>query len=147
MIVEAERLFTGLIASDWSDRLCKCRYGPCGRYFFAPKPILRPRKAGLFCSARCRRLALATTATDQKRRRCHSALIEYAARQLRNRKVRSRWKEDTKTKTWLAKKITDYLQVECKNSELKAYRHIVQVNWVTLNRVKIERARVNPTAK
>jgi len=74
-------------------------------------------------------------------------LIEYAARQLRNRKVRSRWKEDTKTKTWLAKKITDYLQVECKNSELKAYRHIVQVNWVTLNRVKIERARVNPTAK
>jgi hypothetical protein len=145
MIVEANRLFTGLIVSDWCDRLCKCRYRPCARYFFSPKPILRTRKAGLFCSARCRRLALATTATDQKRRRCHAALIEYAAQQLRKQKVKSEWNEDTKTKTWLANKITHYLQVECKNRELKAYRHIVKVNWVTLNWVTIEQARSDLT--
>lgn len=141
MTIEAERHFTGLMASDGNGRLCKCRYSPCGHYFRSRKPILRPRKAGLFCSARCRRLALATTATDQKRRRCHSALIEYAAQQLRVRKVGSEWNDDTKTKAWLAKKITYYLRTECKNIELKTYRHIVQINWVTLNRVKIEQAR------
>jgi hypothetical protein len=50
MISEAKRLFTGLMVSDWSDRLCKCRYSQCGRYFFLSKPILRPRKGGIFCS-------------------------------------------------------------------------------------------------
>ena len=60
MILEAKRLFTGLMISDWCDRLCKCRYSRCGRYFFSPQQILRPRKAGIFCSRRCLNLALAT---------------------------------------------------------------------------------------
>ena len=145
MVVEAKRLFAGIMASDWSDLLCKCRYGICGRYFFSPKPILRPRKAGIFCSARCQRLALATSCTDNKRRRCHLALVEYAAQQLRNRKVGSEWKQDTKKKDWLAKKVTRYLLVECKNVEIRAYRQIVKVNWVTFNQAKIEQARI--TAK
>jgi hypothetical protein len=142
MIIEAKRLFTGLIISDCCDRLCRCRYGHCGRYFFSPKPILRPRKAGIFCSGRCLRLALATKCTDNKRRRCHWALVEYAVQQLHNRKVGSEWLDDTKRKDWLAKKITYYLQRECKNMELRAYRQVVKVNWVTHNQAKIERARI-----
>jgi hypothetical protein len=142
MIVEAKRLFTGLMISDWCDRLCKCRYSRCGRYFFSPQQILRPRKAGIFCSRRCLSLALATKCTDNKRRRCHLALVEYAAQQLRNRKVGSEWQHDTKRKDWLANNITYYLQRECKNIELKAYRQVVKVNWVTHNQPKIERARI-----
>lgn len=142
MNFEAKRLFTGLMISDWCDCLCKCRYGHCGLYFFSPTPILRPRKAGIFCSLRCLRLALATKCTDSKRRRCHSALIEYAAQQIRNRKVGSEWLNDAKRKDWLAKKITYYLQRECKNIELRAYRQVVKVNWVTHNQVEIERARI-----
>jgi hypothetical protein len=141
---EAKRLFTGLVVSDWSERLCKCRYTLCGRYFFLSKPILHPRKGGIFCSGRCQRLALATKCTDNKRRRCHLALVEYAAQQLRNRKVRPEWLDDTKRKDWLAKKITFYLQRECKNIELRAYRQVVTVNWVTHNQAKIERARIIP---
>jgi hypothetical protein len=147
MTVEATRLFTGLIASDWSERLCKCRYGHCSRYFFLQKPILRPRKAGIFCSRRCQCLALATACTNSKRRRCHAALIEYAAHQLRKRKVGSEWGDDTKKKEWLANKLTQYLQLECKNIEIRAYRRIVKVNWITLHRAKIEQARITPMAK
>jgi hypothetical protein len=147
MRAEAKRLFTGLMASDWSDALCKCRYGHCNRYFMVAKPILRPRKAGIFCSARCQRLALATRCTDNKRRRCHSLLIEYAAQQLRNRKAGSEWRNDKKKKDWLANRITDYLQTQCRNIELKSYRQVVKVNWITVNRANIEQARTNTRAK
>jgi hypothetical protein len=147
MILEAKRLFTGLMISDWCDRLCKCRNDRCARYFFSPQQILRPRKAGIFCSRRCLSLALATKCTDNKRRRCHSALVEYAAQQLRNRKLGAEWVDDKKKRDWLARRLTHYLQHECKNVELRVYRQVVQVNWVTLNQTKIEKARIDRMAK
>jgi hypothetical protein len=67
--------------SDQCERLCKCRNDRCARYFFSPMPILRPRKARIFCSRRCSSLALATKCTDNKRCRCHLVLVEYAGRE------------------------------------------------------------------
>jgi hypothetical protein len=142
MLIEAKRLFTGLIVSDFQDRLCKCRYSICGCYFFLPKPLLRPRNAGLFCAARHHRLSVAAMKTDEKRRSGHSALVDYAAQQLVNRKVASGWKDDTTRKAWLASKMTSYLVEGCRDPELRAYRQQVKVNWVTRNRDEIERRRL-----
>jgi hypothetical protein len=55
--------------------------------------------------------------------------------------------DDKRKKEWLANRLTHYLRHECKNRELKAYRKIVHVNWITLNRAKIEKARISLSAQ
>ena len=56
-IVEANRIFAGLMASDWKHHLCKCRYHCCGCYFLHPKPRQSYRH-GTFC---CREHASQTS--------------------------------------------------------------------------------------
>jgi hypothetical protein len=76
--VAAGRLFVGVLASDWQQRLCKCRYSPCGRYFVGAK-VRQGYRHGTFCSRAHRARASADAVTKARRRRSRLDLIEVAA--------------------------------------------------------------------
>jgi hypothetical protein len=135
--VEATRLFVGTMASDWKDRLCKCRYLNCGCYFL----YARPRKRysyGTFCSGEHMRRAAAVRFVRLARSRGTQALIDAAARTLRDRKIRSSdWQDDAYLKRQLASKLCLAISRE----KLHGYRQEVKVNWITRHQEMIERRR------
>jgi hypothetical protein len=135
--IEAKRLFVGILASEWQQRLCKCRYPCCGRYFMGVK--LRPSyRHGTFCSPRHREHASAEAITKARRHAGRSDLIEAAAQWLCQQAV-SAWQDDVGLKrrllTVLAKRVS-------RNPNLRPSREPVRQNWITRNCAAIERRRL-----
>ena len=136
----ATRLFVGIVASDWKERLCRCRYTPCGCYFLHPKPR-RVYRSGIFCCLQHQKHGSAAQSTSNRRSKVHARLVDYAAAQLREWRIsRPEWQVDRRSKARLAKEISKYI-LKSRDPNLKAYRLNVKVNWVTHNAKEIERQR------
>jgi hypothetical protein len=71
--IDAARLFVGILADEWLERLCKCRYAPCGKYFVGAK-IRRSYRHGTFCTRAHRARASADAFTKARRQRARCAL-------------------------------------------------------------------------
>jgi hypothetical protein len=136
--VTAGRLFVGILASDWQQRLCKCRYSPCGRYFVGAK-VRRSYRHGTFCSREHRAHASADAVTKARRHHARFALVEAAAHWLARRHRSSAWQGDHDLKARLAAVLSEQIS---RNPYLRAGRESVGVKWVTRNCTAIERRRV-----
>jgi hypothetical protein len=136
--LNAQRLFTGLIASDWNGRFGKCRHPACGRYFVRTK-LRRTYKRGLFCCREHQALASATVCTKKSRTAAHHGLIALAAKQLMERGVKNdQWKTDGRAKRRLAQAVSKCIT---KSPTLRVNRQRVQLNWITRHGKEIEHVR------
>jgi hypothetical protein len=136
---EARRLFTGLIASEQKQCLCKCVFAKCGRYFLLAKPR-KVYKRGTFCCRSHQMAASALALTSNRRAKAKRGLIELAAQQLLNWRVRSAdWADDGRQRLRLARELSQHMR---RNPNLRANRRQVKVNWVTRHRQQIEQKRV-----
>jgi hypothetical protein len=136
--VDAQRLFVGIMASDWSERLCKCRYPLCGKYFLCSK-VRRSYRHGTFCSPEHRSRASADALTKRRRSDVRRELEEYAARQLAKWRSTSAWQDDNAVKLRLAVSLSTRMN---EKAWLRAGRHDVRVNWVTRHSTAIEQRRL-----
>jgi hypothetical protein len=135
---EAGRLFTGLIMSDWKESICKCRYRPCGRYFFLGKPR-RSYRHGTFCCREHQSHASADACIRKLRTDVRMQLIETAARELLERGITdSLWQDDANRKRLLAEALCHVIA----RKAMHGFREEVKANWVTRNRKKIEQRRL-----
>lgn len=133
-ITEAQRLFSGIVQSDWKHRLCKCRSPRCGVYFLHPKPR-RSYRRGTFCPDHARH-AVAVACVHESRSRDLETLINAAARSLRARKsLGPDWLGDKVLKRELARELN-----------LIDYRKHVGLHWVTHHQALIEQKRLEPCA-
>jgi len=133
--VTAKRLFFGIMASDWHQNLCKCRYRSCGRYFVSAK--IRPvYRHGTFCSRDHRARASANAVTKARRLSGKEILIDAAARWLRERDCVSTWQSDPAVKRRLA----SFLSTKTlKNPNIRGGRAPVTAKWTTRNRIAIQK--------
>lgn len=135
--IEARRLFVGILASEWQQRLCKCRYSPCGRYFVGTK-LRHSYRHGTFCGPQHRQRASAEAITKARRQEGRSYLIDAAAQWLGQQKV-SAWQADfglnCRLLTVLAKEVR-------RNPNLRPSREPVRMNWITRNCAAIEKRRL-----
>lgn len=135
---EAQRLFTGLLMSDWRESLCKCRYPFCGRYFLLARPW-RVRKHGTFCCREHQARASAAACTKERRATAYRELVEFAAKWLTEWGVRSPdWVNNDRVKRRLAGALSRYVG---RKRNLRALRQNIQVKWVTRHRLAIEQKR------
>ena len=135
-MVEAKRLFVATMASEWKERLFKCRHPRCGIYFLNSKTPRRSYKHGTFCRVHLQNWA-AALASDQKRTREASQLIEAAAKWLVKRRRGPDWQNLKRQKIQLATDI----------SVSQILGRAVTVKWVTRNQANIERRRLEITGK
>jgi len=135
-IVEAKRLFVGIMTSDWKDRLCKCRYHRCGRYFLHPKPR-QSYLHGTFCGEQ----AMSAAAVESHRRSRTMApkiLIDAAAQRLCALRINGpAWQDDADLKRRLASELCLVIS----RQGLQSYRQGVRANWLSRHRAVIERKR------
>lgn len=137
-VIEAKRQFLGIMASDWKDRLCKCRYRRCGCYFLHPRPR-RSYRRGTFCCLAHARSAGAEDCFGKSRAHGKQKLVEAAARMLLKQGIADpRWQDDARLKTSLAEELCLVIAAE----RLQGYQDQVKVNWVTRNQDVIEQKRV-----
>lgn len=137
-VEEAKRLFTGLIASDWRDSLCRCRYAGCTRYFLLTRPR-GVRKHGTFCCRQHQALASAGICTKQRRAAADHELIECAAKWLQEFQVKnSDWRANARLKCRLAQAVSVYIR---RSRSLRTLRSDVRINWVTRHQSAIEKRR------
>lgn len=137
-VVEAKRLFVGIMASEWKDRLCKCRYRLCGRYFIHSKPRASYRH-GTFCNVRHAKSASAESSTRARRISGAKWLIDKAAIILRKKKnIGPEWQKDAGLKRDVAFQLCSVIAA----NRYIHYRNEVGLNWVTLHQVAIERRRL-----
>ena len=135
--IEARRLLVGVLASEWRDGFCKCRYPRCGRYFVRPK--LRPQyRHGTFCSAAHRQQASAEALTKRRRREATRYLIEATARWLCQQNV-SEWQANLRLKNRLLALLAKEVH---RKPNLRPGRQPVQMNWITRNSLAIEKRRL-----
>lgn len=135
----ASRFFTGLMASEWKNSICKCRYEPCSCYFLLEKPR-NSYAHGTFCCRKHQSHASADSLTRNARSRGHKELIEAAARQLLKRGIRDdRWQNDCDGKRRIAEKLRVDVIPRMRS---RGYRHEVKVNWVTWHQGEIEQKRL-----
>jgi hypothetical protein len=140
--VEAQRHFVGLMTSNWRERLCKCRYLPCGRYFVHPR-VRALYRHGVFCSPEHARHAAAGEHIRHTRTRGTQGLVEAAALQLLRWKFASpNWQNDATVKHRLA----ECLCLVIARKRLQGYRQVVKANWVTHHRDLIEQQRLKLSA-
>jgi hypothetical protein len=140
-IVEAKRLFCGIMLSDWKYRLCKCRYARCGLYFLHPNPR-RSYRRGTFCHDHKKHSA-AEASVLKSRSHNLEILIDAAGRKLRTWKILSpSWQLDVPLKRRLAGELCSVIS----RQKLHGYRPVVRLNWVTHNQAAIEQKRVELSA-
>jgi hypothetical protein len=135
--IEASRLFVGILASEWQQRLCKCRYPPCGRYFVGRK-LRHSYLHGTFCSPQHRQLFSAEAITKARRRAGRSYLIDAAAQWLSQQKV-SAWQADFDLNCRLLAVLAKQVR---RNPNLRPSREPVRMNWITRNCAAIEKRRL-----
>jgi hypothetical protein len=137
-LAQAKRLFTGLMLGDWKERLCRCRYARCRRYFLLARPR-GVRKHGTFCCRKHQALASAGACTKQRRAAAEHKLIECAAKWLQEFQVKTpEWTGNSRLKCRVAKAVSAYIRG---NRSLSALRSEVRVNWVTRHQLAIEKRR------
>ena len=142
-IVHAKRLFAGIITSNWKDRLCKCRYSRCGRYFPLPK-LRKSYKRGTFCCRKHAKSAAAEASMRKSRTQGLEQLIEAAARKLLASRIAGpQWQDNSGRKRGLAEELCMVIS----QKKLHGYREQVEVNWVTRHQATIERKRVELSQK
>ena len=129
---ESARLFVGILASEWQQRLCKCRYEPCGRYFEGNK-LRQCYRHGTFCSSAHLGRASADALTEARRSKARRYLIEEAGKWLFKRGIAT-WQDDRSLKESLAEFLSKQIR---QKPILRAGREPVKINWVTRNRVAI----------
>lgn len=137
---EARRYFIHLLMSDWRQRLGKC--GVCKQYFVR-KPARKRYQNGFVCSSAHNRIQTAIKATQRRRTRVESRLVERAAALLHRRNVRTPgWLSRQTTKEWLAAELRAYL-FKSRDPDLVSYRKSVrlEVHWVTRHQESIEQCR------
>jgi hypothetical protein len=135
--VSAKRVFVGIMGSDWCQRLCKCRYPPCGRYFIGAK-LRQSYRHGTFCSPEHRARASADAITKARRSDENRGLVDAAAQWLAQRHCISAW-SDSKA---LKRRVAEFLSEQVRRKpNLRDGRKPVRVNWVTRNRAVIEQRR------
>jgi hypothetical protein len=135
--IEARRLLVGILASEWRDGLCKCRYPPCGRYFVRPK-LRQQYRHGTFCSAAHRQQASAEALTKRRRYEATRYLIEATARWLCQQNV-SEWQANIQLKNRLLALLAKEVR---RKPNLRPGRQPVEMNWITRNRLAIEKRRL-----
>jgi hypothetical protein len=134
----ALRLFVGMLASDWKERICKCRDTRCGQYFLHPKPRQRYH-GGTFC---CRSHAKRTAAAKcmwATRNEGREELMEEAGRILSEIGGGPNWVANAQVKSKVAQKLC---MIIARRRGLKRYHDEVKVNWVSLHRTVIEQKRL-----
>ena len=137
---EAARLFAGLMLSEWGQRLCRCRYRACERYFLKKSLRRTPLVHGTFCCPEHQRKASAGDCVRKSRANQRRELIEKAAATLvRWRIASSQWQEDANRKLRLASALSD-TQV-CRRHKLR-----LGSNWVTRHCHSIEKRRLELTS-
>jgi hypothetical protein len=135
--VEAQRLFLGMMASEWKDRLCKCRYQYCGRYFLHPKPRQCYRRGTLCCREHASSAAAAES-MQLARIRGRETLIDAAAQMLCSLRIKGpAWQADPDIKRRLASDLCRVISRE----RLSSYQQDVKANWVSRHQETIERRR------
>jgi hypothetical protein len=140
-IIEAKRLFCGIMLSDWKGRLCKCRYARCGLYFLHPKPR-RSYRRGTFCHDHAKHAA-AEASVLKSRSHNLETLINAAARKLRAWKILDPdWQGDVRLKRRLAGELCSVIL----RQKVHSHRTLVKLNWVTRNQAAIEQKRVELSA-
>ncbi len=136
---EAARLFTGFMASNWKESVCKCRYERCSRYFLLEKPR-RFYAHGTFCCREHQSHASADALARNLRGRGQTELTEAAARQLLKWGICDpRWQEDYDRKRRLAEMLSENV---IPRMLARGFRREVKVNWVTWHRGTIEQKRI-----
>jgi hypothetical protein len=136
-VKEADRYFTSLMASDWKESLCQCRFARCSRYYLASK-LRRSYRHGTFCCQEHQNLASAAVCTSLRRAQIENELIDLAARQLLRWHLDGPcWQSDTNRKHRLASVLSLYVS----RKRLHSYREKVGVNWVTRHQLEIEERR------
>lgn len=140
--VRAKRLFVGIMAGDWSQRLCKCRYAPCGRYFTGAK-LRKSYRHGTFCSHEHLAHASADAITKARRFKGRHDLIDTSAQWLGKQNNASGWPDDKALKRQLAAFLSKQLRG---NPTLRDGRSPVTVKWVTRNQALIEQRRQTAVA-
>src|SRR5262249_1666900 len=134
----AQRLFLGIMLSEWQDCLCKCRYQYCGRYFVHPKPRSCYRR-GTFCCREHAGRAAADEAPRQMRKQGRERLIEVAARRLIARRIEEAdWRNNTTMKRRLVQELCEVIR----RQRLHGYQQVVGLRWVSRHQDRIERMRL-----
>jgi hypothetical protein len=141
-VKEADRHFTSLMASDWKESLCQCRFARCSRYFLASR-LRRSYRHGTFCCREHQNLGSAAACVSVRRAQIENELIDLAARQLLRWGLDGpRWQNDANRKHRLASDLSMYIS----RRTLQSYRQNVAVRWVTRHQLEIERRRTNLSA-
>jgi hypothetical protein len=137
---EAARLFAGLMLSEWGQRLCRCRYIACGRYFLKDRLRRSALVHGTFCCAKHQREASAGECVRTSRANQRQQLIEEAAKILVRWRINSpQWQEDRNRKVKLAFALSQ-------TRLCKRHRFILKPNWVTRHCQPIEERRFELTS-
>jgi hypothetical protein len=137
---ETARLFAGLMLSEWGQRLCRCRYSACGRYFLKHAYRRAPLVHGTFCCPGHQRKASASDCVRKSRSNQTRKLIEAAAAILvRWRIVNPQWQEDANRKLKLANALS--ATPLCRRHKL-----LLRPNWVTRHHHSIEKRRLELAA-
>jgi len=135
---EAQRLFAGLVVSDWREALCKCRYPPCGRYFLLAKPR-KVRRRGTFCCRQHQARTSAAARTKELRVTANRELVEFAAKWLTDWGMKSaKWVDDARLRRRLARALSVHVS---RNPLQRARRQRIEAKWVTRHRQAIEQQR------
>lgn len=138
-LLEAKRLLFRAVCSEWAERLCKCRYKSCGRYFLNGTRFWEYRH-GTFCSRKHQNLGSAAAATSERRTRVHDKLIDLASKQLASWRINGpHWQDDTKLKRRLAAELSHRIS---EDPNLHGYQQGATVHWVTRNQIEIEKKRL-----
>jgi hypothetical protein len=136
-IIEAQRLFVGIFASDWKNGVRKCRYRTCGRYFLHPNSR-QPYKHGTFCCSAHARRVVSNQLHQRSRRAATAELIELAAKKLLALRFDGpHWENNAELK----RRLVAYLNFEIPRRRLHGYRDELTVKWLSRHREMIERKR------
>ena len=134
---EADRYFTSLMASDWRQSICQCRFAPCSRYFLLDKPR-RCYRYGTFCCKKHQNSGTSEAYLRQRRIQAKDELIEVAAKLLLKWRVdKPDWHTDTTRKHRLAAE----LSLHVSERRLHNYLQETGVGWVTRHQMLIEQRR------
>ena len=132
----ALRLFVVMLASDWKERICKCRDSQCGLYFLAPA-ARKAYKSGTFCCHKHAQRTAAARCMRKTRENGEQVLIEAAAEWLKDRKSKAEWMQNKKLKRTLAERLIAVI----KRKRLWGYHISVTLSWVTRHQRAIEERR------
>lgn len=134
--MEAARLFGILLLTEQRKTLCKCRYGPCGKYFQKEEPD-GPYVRGTFCCPAHSRRDSGATGTRKRRKECNQRLVEKAAEKLLEWESKSSksQKENGPMKIWLTAQVNAYIA-----RDPRQIRHGIKPNWLKVHRAEIDQA-------